>query len=377
MSLRPSKTALQVLAGQFCVVQVRAEARNTTLQLMAMNAPTKRPSRVLQVLAALNLLCLLALWPIENLLGERWWLSTIIAYVPQHPFVLPSFILLLISLWKRDAVANRINALALLFGWFELLNFQMPLPLWLFPARSPFAKSASKKQNLRVMTYNVRAIMWGAAGVARTIRAQKPDVVCIQEAWQSPGFPDATTALAPLLPGYEFRRAREVTTFSRWPICSSRVVDFNDITLRQVLETIIEVEGRKMTIVTAHFGSARLQEDLPIEINRYKSNMYFSNQVRGNQFEIVRATALHSGLPFIICGDFNTPPRGRFFRRYNREFCDAFGLRGWGFGHTFDSRLPLIRIDYQWSRADWTPIDAFVPYSRASDHFPLVVDYPL
>ena len=335
------------------------------------------PSRVLQVLAVINLLGLLALWPIENLLGERWWLSTIIAYVPQHPFVLPSFVLLLISLWKRDKTANKINVLALLFGVFALLNFQMPLPNRLFPARSPFAQNAGKKRTLRVMTYNVKAISMGAVGVARTIRAQNPDIVCIQEAAQRPGFPDTTTALAPLLPGYEFRRAKEVTTFSRWPIRSFRQVDFRDITLRKTLETVIEVEGRKFAVVNAHFGTARLREDLPLEAERYKRNMNISNQVRGQQYEIVRATALHSGLPFIICGDFNTPPRGRFYRRYKREFCDAFALRSLGFGSTFEVRLPAIRIDYQWSRPDWTPLDAFVPYSRASDHLPLVVDYPL
>ena len=325
----------------------------------------------------LNLLGLLALWPIENLLGERWWLSTIIAYVPQHPFVLPTVILLLLSLWKREKTASKINVLALLFGVFAVLNFQMPLPNWLFPARSPFAKNVGEKRSLRVMTYNVQAILWGAAGVAQTIRAQNPDIVCIQEAVQGSGLPDVTRTLAPLLPGYEFRRANEVTTFSRWPIRSYRQVDFHDITRRKALETIIEVEGRKMAIVAAHFGTARLRDDFPIEAERYKLNMNISNRVRGRQFEIVRATALYSGLPFIICGDFNTPPRGRFYRRYQREFCDAFALRGLGFGSTFHSRLPVIRIDYQWSRPDWTPIDAFVPYSRASDHFPLVVDYPL
>ncbi len=350
---------------------------------MAMNFSSQRtarqvrPSRALQVLAALNLLFLLGLWVLENLVGERWWLSTIIAYVPQHPFILPTFVLLLVSLWKREAIATKINALALLFGWFAILGFQTPSPVWLAPARSPFAKNQGTKKSLRVMTYNVRAIAWGAQDVARTIRAQNADIVCLQEAWQTPGFPDATETLAPLLPGYKYQRAREVTTFSRWPILSQRVVSFNDITNREVLETILEIEGKKFAIVTAHFGTARLHDDFPIEAERYKININISNRVRARQYEIVRATALESGLPFIICGDFNTPPRGRFYRRYKREFCDAFALRGLGFGSTFDSRLPVIRIDYQWSRADWTPLDAFVPDSRASDHCPLIVDYPL
>jgi endonuclease/exonuclease/phosphatase family metal-dependent hydrolase len=41
---------------------------------------------------------------------------------------------------------------------------------------------------------------------------------------------------------------------------------------------------------------------------------------------------------------------------------------------TFPANSPYVRIDYIWTSGDLIPINCIVPYSTASDHFPIVAD---
>ena len=78
------------------------------------------------------------------------------------------------------------------------------------------------------------------------------------------------------------------------------------------------------------------------------------------------------GGPLIVAGDFNTPPRGELYATLASRFTDAFAQAGWGFGNTYSSRWPVVRIDHVWFSSDVQAVRAWVPPVMASDHRPLM-----
>jgi endonuclease/exonuclease/phosphatase family metal-dependent hydrolase len=92
--------------------------------------------------------------------------------------------------------------------------------------------------------------------------------------------------------------------------------------------------------------------------------------------------------PYILAGDFNLAAGSRPHRQLPDDWHDAFGEQGWGFGHTFPTRIanwnrrlsihiPLVRIDYILSSPDLAPVRAWVPNLKGSDHLPVFADLRL
>jgi vancomycin resistance protein VanJ len=83
-----------------------------------------------------------------------------------------------------------------------------------------------------------------------------------------------------------------------------------------------------------------------------------------------------SRTPLVIAGDFNTTPRGTMYSNLRDKY-NAFEQAGWGFGFTYNSRLPVIRIDHIWLNSRVQATRAFAVNDQASDHRPFVTDLTL
>jgi endonuclease/exonuclease/phosphatase (EEP) superfamily protein YafD len=84
-------------------------------------------------------------------------------------------------------------------------------------------------------------------------------------------------------------------------------------------------------------------------------------------------------LPIIFCGDFNTTPDTRVYKRMNALLDDTWKLIGKGEGPTIPAQKPNRRIDYIWisKNGPHIPVSAHVPETQASDHRPLVAEFKL
>jgi endonuclease/exonuclease/phosphatase family metal-dependent hydrolase len=81
----------------------------------------------------------------------------------------------------------------------------------------------------------------------------------------------------------------------------------------------------------------------------------------------------------VFCGDFNSSPRSRVYRRIASRFADAqLAIKGRRPGGTWFSPFPLARLDHVFVAGGLSVMDARVARTRlagvASDHLPLVVD---
>ena len=81
-------------------------------------------------------------------------------------------------------------------------------------------------------------------------------------------------------------------------------------------------------------------------------------------------------LPFIVCGDFNTPDHGIIYHTVSRGLTDAHLHAGRGWGLTFPgaTRNPLslhgpwLRLDYAFAGRGWQPVYCSPEPGRRSQH---------
>lgn len=314
-------------------------------------------------LSLANLVGLFALYLLGEFVGERHWLTTLIAYAPPVLFIPPTIYLLFVSLIRRNRAAIVVNLCAGIFGLFVFLGFHVPASV---PPSAP---------TLRVMAYNIRHGDGGVGGVAGAVRQVQPDVISFEEINAIGGGRDPLLELVRALPDYHFRRGGDVALASRLPVRAVRVYPLTTGgAYRVALAGEIDCGGQIVTVVSVHLATAASAESLTHRQVSLPDYLRRTADVRAKQIAVLRAVLRPVQTPLIVCGDFNTPPRGVLYRRLTQDYTDAFDKRGWGFGWTFSSSLPVLRIDYIFTAWGAEPTAAFVPNTHASDHLPIVAD---
>jgi vancomycin resistance protein VanJ len=80
----------------------------------------------------------------------------------------------------------------------------------------------------------------------------------------------------------------------------------------------------------------------------------------------------------VIAGDFNLPVESRIFQTHRRESADAFGISGFGAGHTKLTRWHGVRIDHVLIRNNVIkPVRSLVGPNLGSDHCPVFAEVAL
>lgn len=316
-----------------------------------MKRPRRGPRLVVALCAAYTVaLALVAL--VEAAVAERHWLGTLLVYAPQALAAIPLPPLLALALLTR-------NRRALLW-----LAGSLPILLWLLGpvAHLPDRRDAS----LRVLTANIEHGGADVARIAAAIRAASPDIVCLQEVNAFKTQPDPLPGLQAALPGYTIVREGEVALASRLPIRHTATIRFGETFGRVALEATVAGPAGDVNVVCAHLNTSLTGErlgkrDLPGYLKR-------TSAVRKLQVETLAAHAAASPLPVMVCGDFNTPPRGRVYGRLTERMTDAFAAAGQGFGWTYPARRPVLRIDHIFCGPQVAPVRCRTVDLGGSDH---------
>ncbi len=290
---------------------------------------------------------LVLVWLLGEVVGEVTPATLLLTYAPPLLFAWPAPALLLLALWRPRArpvlLALLACALALVYAG---LNLHLP----------------TRDVGLRVLSFNVaRGGLSSPERVAATIRSVNPDVVTLQEVnGLRAGF---LQGLKDALPEYRVVALNEVATFTRLPLLAQR-----DVTLdaggRHALVTDLRWQDRRLRVVNVHLWSVQVTAAM-------RGRLGASEQARDRQLNALMALIAAAPDPLVVAGDFNTPPRGRDYRRLEGALTDAFGAVGVGFGLSFPSALPLWRIDHVFMRGV-QPLSARVLPPGGSDHRPLL-----
>jgi vancomycin resistance protein VanJ len=317
-------------------------------------------------LTAINLAGVLLVYVFGEYIAERTWPTTLLAYAPPLLFSLPTAVLLLIALNRRRLVELIFSIAAALFCGFVFLGFHVPLA------------PAPDGPRLRILAYNIEHGALGAGRIAAVVRRYRPDVISFEEVNGFQKLPDPLPALQKALPEYRFVRGGEVAVATRLPVRS--VATHPLITggaYRVAVETTVEFRGQNVTVVGVHLATSATPESLTEHAGSFPDYLRRTTAVREAQIARLEEVTSRIDTPLIVCGDFNTPPRGLLYRRLTENYEDAFAARGIGFGWTYPSDLPVVRIDYVFLTGGARAASATVPAVFASDHRPLSAEIAL
>jgi endonuclease/exonuclease/phosphatase family metal-dependent hydrolase len=244
--------------------------------------------------------------------------------------------------------------------------------------------AASREQPLRVMTYNIQYGHEGIDSVIAVIRAEKPDIVGLQEVdvhWdQRSNFVNQAELLAKGT-GMEYRFARiyqlpntdsskpprefgvgilsryPVTSFTNHSITRLSTQDANPVPapLPGFLEAMVDVHGMKVRVFDVHLDYRR------------------DPAVRERQVAEMLGYIGDSEVPTLLMGDLNATPDAPELQPLFRKMHDTWPYSQ-GPGLTDPVTKPHGKIDYVMTSGNFRVRKAWVPTVYASDHFPVVVD---
>lgn len=313
-----------------------------------------------------GVLALVLMWMEWN--AERFWFTGVLLFAPPQVLLLPLLLLTPLCLLLRARLVFVHAALVVIFGW-GYMGFR--------PASQP----PQREDEIRLVTHNAgqgnRPQFYGF------VKAEKPDLIALQDA-RGRG-----QELAKIYPGQHVAGRGEFYLVSKFPIIRSDPVEQAKWYGRTVaMRFEVLCREKPLVIFSVHLPTPRNQ------LNRFLSGRAFADmladddsQRRPSSYgEWTRARiklandlagALSSEtLPFLVCGDFNTPDHGAIYHAVARPLADAHAKAGQGWGFTFPGstrnpltlREPWLRIDYAFAGRGWKPIGCITEPGRRSQH---------
>ena len=248
--------------------------------------------------------------------------------------------------------------------------------------------------SLKVVSYNVGLFAHGDENLSRNTRAdslcrwllrQNADLICLQEFYFPPSVSPASW-LKEHFPGYKieyyvlnhkFGHTGNVT-LSRYPVVGKGKIDFEKSS-NLALWTDIRLDSSTVRVYNCHFQSYNIslsnlvKKDGAVEETERK--MRRSIIERPKQVAEVLHGVDNAPVRSLVVGDFNDTPLSYTYYRLLRGRNDSFVKAGRGFGATYRTLWPLLRIDYILFPKDLEAVSYTVPHVKYSDHYPIIATY--
>jgi endonuclease/exonuclease/phosphatase family metal-dependent hydrolase len=266
-------------------------------------------------------------------------------------------------------------------------------------------RPASNKTNtFKVISYNVRLFNYfenktssnSEKKIIELLKAQKPDILCIQEFFGL-GNPDDKEADFKIALGGKYyshikvlgrgkNRFYGIATFSKYQIVKKGEI-IHPASSSLSIYTDLLIGKDTFRIYNNHLQSFRLQkmersfiEEMTLPENKETMNevkgLYVSLKAgfirRALQSQIVKDHINRSPFPVIVAGDFNDTPVSYSYRKIRKGLKDSFVNSGYGAGFTYRGNYPPNRIDY--ILYDNNLINSYFEIVRIkySDHYPII-----
>ena len=288
------------------------------------------------------------------ILGERSRLTMIALYFPRQPFLAVAIAGALLAPFTRRRVRL-------------LVAVQVILTLVvLFPVMGlSLGHARTSEHPIRLASYNIYFGKLSHPALLNEIAAMNVDIVLLQATYDSLGdmkerFPDRST-----------NRVDDFVIITRFKILKvEEPPALADGEVPKFVGYVLETPDGPLRIYNVHPFSPR---HALFENEETKANI----DHREAQIEAAVWSAQNPGPPFIIVGDTNLPPGSAIARRHLGGLKEAFDEVGFGFGYTFPSKRPWMRIDRAFAGDDIRFLDARVGAKGASDHRPIFVDFEI
>ena len=301
----------------------------------------------------------------------------------------------LLLLWSRKA-------------WISVLALLIAIPG--ISKSYSFGTKVKDEDGFRAMSYNLY-LFQNIDGntdeektvneVIKMVREQSPDFLCCQE---FAGFKKGVTRNKCIeifsdsigMPFVYFNRKSNFggnVIFSKYPI--QKVTWGGGFSNEELYGVLVEVDAGakgKFYLANIHLVSNLItRNEIEVLTSTSEDQHSFDTVSREVYHKLQKAFSLRSdqvkamlegipesGLPVILCGDFNDTPLSYTYRRLQKSgYSDAFVMAGQGIKPTYAGNLPLIRIDYFWVNDKVTPLRFNRIRKKLSDHYPILLDFSI
>jgi endonuclease/exonuclease/phosphatase family metal-dependent hydrolase len=354
-------------------------------------------------------------WFSKIILGLNWFAIAGLLFACLSPFVSPAVFWPLAFFGLLHPAFVFLNILFLLLWTFRrrkqafytlaVLLFSIP---WYggqfrFHFGTPVAAPAAA---FKVMSYNVKLFdryFWTKNKKTRAnmfvlIKDQKPDILNLQEFFNSGEFPNLDSLKKVLALPYAHEEYTlslpnngdfGVVTFSKYPIVNTGKIVFNTRNNNICIYTDLLINKDTVRVYNMHlqsisFGYADIKflhqvyvgEDADSEIESSKNILRRMKRAfikRANQSESIAKHMAACPYKLIVCGDFNDTPISYSYRTISDGLADAFLESGTGFGKSFENPFPFPRIDYILHSFSMKSFEYNTIHTDGmSDHYPIM-----
>lgn len=309
--------------------------------------------------------------------GEGWWVTTALLYIPRALLLapLPFIVLGLLAVRLRRLLWTQVAALGLCV--FPLMGFVLPGS----KSHDPEARS------LRLLSFNINSGYSGATEIIAQVSSFHPDIVLLQEGQFGGGqIADELRARYP-----HVHASTQFTVASRFPILEATDPDRLPYYGRQrsprFMRYLIQTPLGAVAFYSVHPISPRGA----LHVHRFRDALHqlrtgaFLNGdpeadlgsntgLRALQIEAAADLAAHERASVIIAGDTNLPGLSHILRTNLGRYEDAFSAGAWGFGYTFPSKRPFLRLDRIMAGPGFRVTSFDIGCHGVSDHLCVVAD---
>ena len=303
-----------------------------------------------------------------------------------YPVVLPLTLILWVwSLFRRSSMRG-------------LLTLVL-LPSLFFAGRyyNVLRHEPEQEATLKVVSYNVGLFAHGPKGmerkeladsVSRYLMGLDADIICLQEFFLPSGTP-LDYWLTRNFPGYRaefYVRSGQSghfgnLTLSRRGVTNRGKINFEHST-NMALWTDVKLENATVRLYNCHFESYNIsfagfiKKDHAVEaVEETEQKMSRAITERPKQVSAVLQDVENAPVRSLVLGDFNDTPLSYTYFRLLRGRKDSFVRAGHGFGSTYRTLWPLLRIDYILYPQELNAVSYQVDKVKYSDHYPIIATY--
>jgi endonuclease/exonuclease/phosphatase family metal-dependent hydrolase len=264
--------------------------------------------------------------------------------------------------------------------------------------------SGDKTGTFKVLSYNVRLFnyyenksgVYSGKKVFEFLRAQKPDILCLQEFFilGDPGREEEAMKTALGSKYYSHMKLLKlsrnryygIVTFSKYPIINKGEIIHNSSSSLSIFSDVI-IQQDTFRIFNNHLQSFMLKrmeksflEELSSsedketmnEVKSLSRSLKKGFALRSKQAELVKSYINKSPYPVIVIGDFNDTPVSYTYRKIRKGLNDSFVNSGYGAGFTYKGNYPANRIDYILYDNNLTNNYFEIKRIKYSDHYPIM-----
>ena len=312
---------------------------------------------------------------------EKWgWLSLLALTYPFILLINGSFALAWIM--ARNWIAM-FSIIAMVLGWNVHNRYVKLLPL---------GEKGKCEESIRLLSYNMRGLSMvpaeEGASLERKIEMlheafselkEYPDIFAIQEG-SKPDYIGKKFGLQHSIHGSK----STLWLLSRYPIVGHGELKGDEANTFCIWADIKTGEGM-LRVYNMHLMSNRVTgttEELIQDMDFQKENTW--NNIRfivsryryttKKRSEEAAKLSLHirkSPHPAVLMGDGNDTPISHTYHLLAKDMKDSFRKRGIGFSTTYESQLPLLRIDYLMGTQEIQFKDHLTHRLSYSDHYPV------